>query len=246
MSSKEVNRIPFKERLRKRRKSQIKKPVSIPSLPDMLKELVKVEDAQWGMYAFKREPLKGRFSDAEKRRYVQLANECGVAYARKIKEEYPNLSVLELAIALGLEVHFPEKPLGGGHIIFAQFVEPNQVTVYKASLTKARKLVEELHLYKYFDEKDIAEILLAHEIFHYIEEQNEDKIFTRTEKVCLWKILKFHYQSKIVCLGEIAGMAFAKEMLALSFSPYVLDSFLVYSYNEEVSYYLYEEAKNIT
>ena len=48
-----------------------------------------------------------------------------------------------------------------------------------------------------------------------------------------------------MCLGEIAGMAFAKELLQLTYSPYILDSFLVYLYHPKVAFDLYNEIINI-
>ena len=36
-------------------------------------------------------------------------------------------------------------------------------------------------------------------------------------------------------------MAFAKELLELPYSPYILDSFLVYLYHPKVGYNLYKE-----
>ena len=95
-----------------------------------------------------------------------------------------------------------------------------------------------------FSDINIEELLLAHEIFHFIEE-NDDDIFTRTEKIRLWKIGPIKNDSNIVCLGEIAGMAFAKELLKISYSPYILDVFLVYLYNIQASYGLYKEIMSI-
>ena len=71
-------------------------------------------------------------------------------------------------------------------------------------------------------------------------------MFTQTEKIRLWKLGPFKNDSNIVCLGEIAGMAFAKELLQLSYSPYILDSFLVYLYYPKVAYELYKEIMNIS
>ena len=48
-------------------------------------------------------------------------------------------------------------------------------------------------------------------------------------------------KSKILCLSEMAAMAFAKRMTGISCSPYVLDVLLMYCYNEEAAIALYEE-----
>ena len=125
------------------------------------------------------------------------------------------------------------------------FVNPNKVTIFKDSVDKAIDLIDKENLQELFNNVNIEEILLAHEIFHYIEEHNRDDMFTQTEKIRLWKLGPFKNDSNIVCLGEIAGMAFAKELLQLSYSPYILDSFLVYLYYPKVAYELYKEIMNI-
>ena len=83
-------------------------------------------------------------------------------------------------------------------------------------------------------------MLMAHELFHGIEYRNKKQIFTQTEKIELWR-RPFSNKSKILCLSEIAAMAFAKRMTGISCSPYVLDVLLMYCYNEEAAEALYEE-----
>ncbi|MGG7058975.1 hypothetical protein ACQPUY_14305 [Clostridium nigeriense] len=227
------------------KKEEEKNEVKIPHIKVMLKDLIKVCDEDWGMYAFRREPLRGKFSKDEKIELIKKANECGREYARKIREEYGSGDIYELAKKLGIDVDYPQRPNGGGHIIFAQFVNPNKVTVFKDSVDKAVDLIEKENLKDLFLNVNIEEILLAHEIFHYIEEHNGEELFTQREKIRLWKFGPLKNDSNIVCLGEIAGMAFAKELLQLTYSPYILDSFLVYLYHPKVAFDLYNEIINI-
>lgn len=224
--------------------SEEKKDIVIPEIEEMLKNLVSISDEKWGMYGFRREPLKGKFNEQERMRLILKANECGREQAIDIREKYGDISTYEIAEKLGLEIDYPDKPNGGGHIIFAQFVEPNKVTVFKDSINKADELINEKELQHFFAEVKIEEILLAHEIFHFIEE-NDEELFTKTEKIRLWKLGPLKNDSNIVCLGELAGMAFAKELLNLNYSPYILDVFLVYLYNKEAAYALYNEIMNI-
>lgn len=218
--------------------------VKIPPVQEMLQNLIGIDDEVWGEYGFRREPLRGKFSEEERAILIHKANECGKKCARSIRKQYGQVNVYTLAEKLGLEVDYPERPNGGGHIIFAQFVEPNRVTVFKDSVNKAAQLVEEEKLSEIFAHINIEEILLAHEIFHFIEEKDKE-IFTRTETIRLWKVGPIKNDSIIVCLGEIAGMAFAKELLQMSYSPYILDSFLVYLYHPQAAYGLYEEVMGI-
>lgn len=204
---------------------------------EMVERLQSITDEVWGLYAFRRDPIRGKFTKEEKTRLVNQAIACGREKALQIKKDKIWQSVYELATQLGLKVEYPDRPVGGGHIIFAQFVNPNIITIYKDSIDKAEKCDALQGI-------QVEQIVLAHEIFHYIEEQDED-IFTRTEKIRLWKIGPFKNDSNIVCLSEIAGMAFAKELLDLEYSPFILDVLLVSLYHTNVSDALYEEIISI-
>lgn len=227
------------------KKEEEKCEVKIPHIREMLKDLVNIKDEEWGIYAFRREHLSGKFSKEEKLELIKKANLCGREYAKKIRKENGSINVYKITKNLGIKVDYPQRPNGGGHIIFAQFVNPNKVTIFKDSVDKAIDLIDKENLQELFNNVNIEEILLAHEIFHYIEEHNRDDMFTQTEKIRLWKLGPFKNDSNIVCLGEIVGMAFAKELLQLSYSPYILDSFLVYLYYPKVAYELYKEIMNI-
>lgn len=235
----------FTNALTGRNKIKEREEIVVPPIKEMLQNLINIGDEDWGMYGFRREPLKGKFNNEERLNLIRKSNDCGREYARKIRETYGNIDVYKIAENLGLEVNYPDIPNGGGHIIFAQFVEPNKVTIFKDSVNKANALIDEQNLSHIFSMVNIEELLLAHEIFHFIEEENKEEIFTKTEKIRLWKLGPIKNDSNIVCLGEISGMAFAKELLKIPYSPYILDVFLVYLYNPQVAYSLYNEIMTI-
>ena len=80
----------------------------------------------------------------------------------------------------------------------------------------------------------------THELFHVTEYRKRDCIFTQTEKVELWK-KPFSNRSRILCLGEIAGMEFARCLTGITCTPYVLDVLMMYGYDKEAATALYEE-----
>ena len=107
-------------------------------------------------------------------------------------------------------------------------------------IEKAEKLINKEKLQSFFPAADLKDVLMAHELFHGIEYRKRKQIFTQTEKIELWR-RPFSNKSKILCLSEMAAMAFAKRMTGISCSPYVLDVLLMYCYYEEAAIALYEE-----
>lgn len=210
------------------------------TIGEMLEELTGLTYQQWGGYAFYHEPLERKFSPEQKVEYTRKANACGEEEAEKMLMEYPGKNIREIAEEMGFTVKTPKTPTGGGHVIFAQYVEPKEITVFMDCVEKAVELIEKEKLQRFLPNFNLEEVLMAHELFHGIEYRNRKQIFTQTEKIELWR-RPFSNKSKILCLSEIAAMAFAKRMTGISCSPYVLDVLLMYCYNEEAAAALYEE-----
>lgn len=217
-----------------------------PEVPfeEMVKKLESLSEEDWGRYAFSREPLEGRFTDEQKMDYTARANACGREWARKISEECGTKNPRKIAEKLGMQVKTPKTPVGGGLVLFAQFVEPDEITIFTDCVDKAVRL-EESCGNSLLERENLTNTLLAHELFHAVEEQHVKEIYTKTEKVELWR-KPFSNKSTISCLSEIAAMAFAKELLNLKASPYMLDVLLVYSYDKNAAWGLFDEIMSMT
>lgn len=86
----------------------------------------------------------------------------------------------------------------------------------------------------------IEDIMLAHELFHYIESRKAKTIYTRVEKIQLWR-KPFSNRSGIHALSEIAAMAFAREYFQLDFLPFALAPLMLWLYDREGGKKLYDE-----
>ncbi|SEW04101.1 hypothetical protein [[Clostridium] fimetarium] len=205
----------------------------------IITNLLKLSDEDWGMYAFSKEPLDGKFDLTEKREYIKKSTQCGVYEAVLISAKYENHTMEDIASNLELEVDTQDMPNGGDYVIFAQYMEPKKITIFMDTIKKAEPLIKDQGIKELLGDIDIYHLLLAHEIFHGIEFHKKNTIYTQTEKIELWK-KPFSNLSRIICLGEIAGMSFAKELLKLNYSPFVFDVILMYGYNKEAATALYE------
>lgn len=217
-----------------------------PQLPlkEMVRKLESFDEEDWGLYAFNREPLSGKFSAGQKRQYIRKANDCGKEWAERIAEEYHTRRPGEIAAKMGIRVETPAVPVGGELVLFAQFVQPDEITIFTDCLDKASSMEKESGC-QMLNRERLFKILLAHELFHAVEERHEQEIYTRTEKVELWR-KPFSNKSSIACLSEIAAMAFAAQLLGLTVSPYMLDVLLVRAYDRNMAAGLFEEICRLT
>lgn len=207
---------------------------------EMIKELRKIDDINWGLYAFRRDPLDKKISDEDKVSIINESIDCGCMEARMLREKYGEMDCSSYAEKLNIDILEVEAHDDGSYILFAKFNDPNKVSVYMESVRKAEALVQSNDLKNLICGVNIKDVLIAHEMFHFIESQKND-IYTRNKKIQLWKLGPIKYKSGLVVLGEIAAMAFAKELLQLDYSPHLFDVLLLYAHNESQAKEIYNE-----
>ena len=211
-------------------------------LAEMLKDLAEIPVEEWYGYAFSREPLNGKFTDEQRQEWMKKSLDCGQEYAQRIRKEYGTRDPIELAALLSMSVSYPEVPDKTDRVLFAEYRVPNKICIYMDAVNKANKLLLDPKVLEVLTEElDICRLLLSHELFHFAEERYREEIFTQTEKVRLWSLGFLHNDSNVIALSEIAAMGFAKELMGLSYSPYLMDVFLVYGYSPQEASGLYEE-----
>ncbi len=212
------------------------------SLPVMLRDLVEIDEVDYRGYIFARDPLKGKYSDQQMYDWMVNGIACGKEWAHRLSEEYKTESPEDLSREMGMKVSYPQYPEKSDRVLFAEFRAPNDITVYMDAVNKGKKLLDQKDIRKIMtDELNISSVLLAHELFHYVEEKYKKEIYSRTEKVRLWAVGPVHNDSTIPALSEICAMSFAREMTHLPYACYVLDVFLGYSYSPEEASGVYQE-----
>lgn len=204
-----------------------------------IKDLFCLPDSFWGMYALKRDPLFPRIPLEQLSDYIGNSIQCGRSEAAALKMNTGSLSPRELCAHSHIQFTYNMEENGGCSIIFAQFTEPNRIQVSADAL----KRMDDLGIWNTLTSRaSFEDIILAHEFFHYIEARKAKTIYTRTEKIQLWR-KPFSNRSCIHALSEIAAMAFAREYLNLDFCPFALDALMLSLYDKEGAERLY---KNIT
>ena len=214
----------------------------------MIKEkinfLINIKDEEWGEYAFSRDPLKGKVTSELRKEMINKAIECGKREALKLKEKYRNISIAKIIKKMGLEVIEKDSNKTDAYIMFACYNSPNKITIFNENKILVEKFINENELNDKLDRIDIESVLLAHELFHHIEEKCEN-IYTKSTKIVLWRIGPYKYKSGLVSIGEIAAMSFAKEVLSLQYNPYLFDILMLYPHDEEKANKLYKEIEGL-
>lgn len=209
-------------------------------IKEYIEKLKTLDKYTWGKYIFNRDPIQNKVSDNEKARMIEKANECGRLEATALRDKYGSKSVQDYAEQLGIKVSKLEDGDSKDYVLFARFNSPDIISIYMKNIRLAEELVKAEDLSLLLDKAGIEDVLIAHEMYHFMEDKNKE-IYTRAEKVLLWKLGPIKYQSGLVALGEIAAMAFAKELLQLSYHPSLFDILLLYPHDKKKAETLYKE-----
>ncbi len=203
-------------------------------------ELLKLNDYEWGLYAFSRDPLEGKLSTEEKKELIDEANKCGAEQAKKLKAQFGEKKVREYAEQLRLQVIREDSEGSDNYIVFAKFNYPNKITIYSGNVDKVEKMIVDNDMEEILGHVDVEELLFAHEMYHYFEEDNKE-IYTKAKKIELWKLGPIHYKSRLAALSEIAAMSFARELLQLNYNPYVFDAIMLFPHDAKKTKELIDE-----
>lgn len=217
-------------------------------LREMIQHLLQVDDQTWGLYAFSRDILNQRIPLDKKTEMIHKAIACGKEYAQRVIREYGSRDIRMIATQLQVNIEFRNSKMTGKRVLFANYTPPNRVEIMEEPAQRAVQLLSktDVMLDKLVQQDGIMDTILGHEIFHLIEDNNEQEIYTRTEKICLWNFIGYKSYSTIRTLSEIGAMAFTQELNGLSYSPFMLDVLLYYSYDSSSAEKIYRDVLGVS
>lgn len=176
----------------------------------------------WMAYARSRDPLCRKVTPEAYREHFHAAQQCGVDLARKIRRDWGDISCQELARRLGIRVEEQPMPDGDGMLTFAMYHEPDRIQIFTDNARATELLIRESGGTEYLGDQDIGQILLAHELFHGLQERHPE-LYVNQKHIRLWKLGPFVRYSALLSLEEVAAMAFAQAFLELPHNPYAYD-----------------------
>lgn len=207
-------------------------------------ELSCFSEKVWISYAKSREPLSGRLSLEDYSSHFHAARKCGMDLADQIRREWGDICCQELAEKLGVRVERLPMPDGNGMLTFACYYEPDRIELFTDNAEATETLIRESGGIEYLDDVDICDMLLAHELFHVLQEKHPE-LYVHRKLIRLWKIGPFIRESKLLSLEEVAAMAFAQRLLNMRHNPYLYDVLMLLPQATEQAKQLYEKLQSL-
>lgn len=202
-------------------------------IKEKVESLIAMTDRQFGYYQVKLDPLKDKIPKDEVTYLIDESITCGKELAKELRQTYGEITTRELIERLDLNLTIKDTNTTLEYVYFGTFQPPNQITLYEKNIEPGANLLQSFAL-KEFEQIETADVVLAHELFHYFEENNP-KLFINRYQIELWKVLGYTRRSGLIATSEIAAMAFAKEWLNLSFNVNLLDYVLLQPFNPELA-----------
>jgi hypothetical protein len=152
--------------------------------------------------------------------YINESNKIGRDTSIKYKNEDIEKLLKDNGVKVLIKDHCQSKNLDiRGEIIFDE--KERQIIIYKNSI---EQIVETLKGYGLnISKKEVYNIHLAHELYHFLEFKNEENTNYLLEKIDINFGRLIKRKSTILKTREIAAHAFCKELLNLKFHPKLLD-----------------------
>lgn len=202
----------------------------------IIEELLNISDYGYYKFLLNQDPIRGKIEDNMIDYLIEESVNCGIEEAEKILKRFKNKDIFEIASELDIEVEYTNSQENG---YYGYFEEPKKIVIYNKSVDNALEFFRE-NTDISIDKIYLNEIILGHELFHFIESENPN-LFINTFKIDLWSIFKYKRSSNIIYLGEIAAMAFINRMLNKNTYLQLLDYIMLYNLDEKSSELLVQE-----
>ena len=188
-------------------------------------------DEKYAEYLLSQDHLFKKIPDDQRSELTHQAIECGKNAARN----FSATDLWEYCRQEAIEINYFTEELKAENFRFvlAEFQLPNRIRINQSLLDEADEFLKEQEFLK---DQRVDEILLAHELYHYLE--NQQNLFT-IQKQLTYQIGPFKKQARLHSLSEIAATSFVQELLELRFSPILLNVVLLFpvapDYSQELA-----------
>lgn len=188
-------------------------------MQELIEKIAAAEDGTWYSRVLKNHPASCELSEEEEKEILFYSMAAAETCASEFKERYGNISGVSLAGAMGISIKRTTEELRRPFLYMGIF-EPGEGTVMlnDSTLNAIKDFIRENDISEKIRAEVLEEVVLFHEIFHWIEE-NTPGIYTRSKmlKRPVWNLLP--RSRGLDGAGEVGAIHFSKIMSGLPYSP---------------------------
>ena len=197
-----------------------------------IEDLIQLCDRNYALYQLNKDLLANKIDEEEKEEIIILSQKCGRELAERIKEENPELDIEDYVRKLEIKIENKKSDDLKNFISFGSFQEPNTIILYDDTVKMTVEYIQKKNI-EFLNKINIREMIITHELFHYLETRNQE-MYSNRKKIVLWNLFSYKHLSRINAISEIAASSFIKELLNLEFVPNIIDIILLNSIDESI------------
>lgn len=198
---------------------------------EKFEELLMIDDYVYSLHSTYEDPISNKIGKVDRKEIVTRSNEVGKRLAKKVALESSKADIKELIDLNNIEVVIKKEIEHTEFVYFGTYDSGGPITLFVGNIKKIKKILNDEKI-DWISIEKVNQIILAHELFHYYEDVYPD-LYTNVKEIDLWNFGPYTRQSKLICPGEIAAMAFTKELLGLDYNPEAINYLLYSSVNKE-------------
>lgn len=202
-----------------------------------LEKLISLSDETFAKYLLREDLFYGKIED--KKNIISKSLDIG----RRVGKDKKNIfsDIEKLRDFYKLEIIYEEEKSDFGYYELAYF-EDDKIIFNAENIRKIEDMASLINL-PIFEEIKVEDIILAHELYHKIEE--EEKLPTDRVYIIYKKMGFITKKVKLKAPSEIGAMAFVKNFLGLRFNPLIINYLLAKAFDKEEILYrkIYKDIK---
>lgn len=198
----------------------------------LLIELSNISNVVWDEYVFRREVRTARLDRLKKASFSRKARD----YAKKVALLFNGQSISEYVKHNNILVENIDTLPVGEYTVFALYTHPNLIQ-YNGGLISRLESQLDNNSKDILGNNSILDVVLLHEIFHYIEEN--DPVAETSLNISTFRIGTLNIKRPTDTLSEIAANEFVRIVLGMKCSPFALDVLLTYCVDEKIAQNIY-------
>lgn len=217
------------------RLSDVPDQANLAALPnrDLIERTFALPDRAFQLHMLRNDPVYGRLSDQQKNEAIAKGIEIGCRYGAKMHDYESDWR--QALRRYDIEYKEQSKPDTAERVVFAEYREPREITVYADTLDRYGRFCHENHQPYNLTPEAARSVLVGHELFHFLEYRDGASVGTRDHRVVTHRLGPFTMSTRLSSISEIAAMAFAKEWLGLQYSPNVYDVLFMQLYEPKAA-----------
>ncbi|MHB1653136.1 MAG: hypothetical protein ACYCVD_11755 [Desulfitobacteriaceae bacterium] len=199
-------------------------------LKQIVEELKHLDDRIWDIFTLRKDPRFKKITLHERDRILECSPKYAYVQYSKLVGKFGQLTISEYVLRKSITVIEDDSEVDPIVPYFALYnSEPPVIKIACQSINCINKVLSNWEIAGELKSVNLKDVILAHELFHNLEEVSSDN---KSHSTRLSKLKHYFFDSYAVGSSEIAAMHFSRILNGIDFSPGIYEILLLHEINK--------------